>query len=360
MQLQRKLIPEAVELLERRYSLLRIIGLEGPVGRRTLAQRTGLAERLVRTETEFLKSRGFLEHLTKGMVLTGEGRGILEELHDQMHDFLKMEEFAGRLKEQLHFDKVILVPGDCDEDPQVLDEAGLKAASELLLMLKNRSVVALTGGNTIKKMVEQFPAAGHFANVTVVPARGGVGRHYDIQSNTLAGRLAEKLGGSYRLLNLPDTISEQALDAMVREKEVKETLDLIRRADIVVAGVGDALTMAERRDLSMDQTKELINLGARGEFFGSYYDENQRIVKQSLTVGLSLKEVAGAKQVIVLACGTSKAKAIMSVDFKGLRATLITDEGAARCIAQMSQDTEIKEQPSKSDDYPGGIKDGSD
>lgn len=342
-QLQRKIIPEAVELLERRYSLLRIISLEEPVGRRMLAQRSGLTERLVRSETDFLKNRGFLEILTKGMVLTNQGHEILEELHELMRDFLEMEELAGQLKETLHFEKVLLVPGDSDEDAQVLEEAGLRAAAELSASLMSRSVVALTGGNTIKKMVEHFPAAGSFAQVTVVPARGGVGRHYDIQSNTLAGRLAEKIGGGYRLLNLPDNISEQALDAMLREKEVRETLDLIRRADIIVAGVGDALTMAARRDLSEEETAELISLGARGEFFGSYYDEHQRIVKQTLTVGLLLKDVAEAKKVIVLACGAAKAKAILSVDFKGLKATLITDEGAARQIAQLSQDAEIKE-----------------
>lgn len=335
LELQRKMIPEAMDLLERRFAILRTISLEEPLGRRTLAQRTGFTERVVRAETDFLKSRNFIDILPRGMVMTGEGTQILQSLSEVLKDFLGLEELGRIIREKHHFKKVIVVPGNCDSSPEPLEEIGRKAGAMLARLLKRSSVVALTGGNTIKMMVEQFPPGETFPEVTVVPARGGVGRHYDIQSNTLVGRLADKIQGGYRLLNLPDNLSEAALNAMLQEKEVRDTIRIIRQADVVVAGVGDALNMAKRRGLSSQETDQLIRSGARGEFFGSYYNASGRIVKQNLAVGLSLEDVGKAREVIVLAGGTSKGRAIASVDFRALNAVLITDEGAARELIEM-------------------------
>lgn len=343
LQLQRKIIPEGIELLERRFTLLRTIQSEQPIGRRTLAQRSGLTERVVRSETDYLKSRQFIDFVPRGMIMTLSGIDLLEELTAIMHDFLGLEEIAEVLRKSLHFKKVYVISGDSDEQPETLDEMGRKSSELLARMMKQYSVVALTGGNTIKKMVEQFPASRNYPDVTVVPARGGVGRHYDIQANTLVGQLADKIGGNYRLLNLPDMISEAALETMLKEKEVLETIRLIRQADVVVAGIGDAMTMARRRNLTEEETRELRQAGAQGEFFGSYYNQSGQIVKQNLAVGLSLADVRQSREVIVLAGGSAKARAILSVDFNALGATLVTDEGAAREIIELSKDMAINQ-----------------
>lgn len=346
MELQRKLVPEAMDLLERRFVILRLISREEPLGRRTLAQRTGLTERVVRAETDFLKSRDFIDILPRGMIMTPAGTEILQAFQEILKEFLGLEELAEVLRQRYHFKKVIVVPGNSDTNPEALEEIGRKASAMLVRLLKHTEVVALTGGNTIKTMVEQFPAGELFPGVTVVPARGGVGRHYDIQSNTLVGRLADKIQGSYRLLNLPDNLSEASFAAMLQEKEVRETIAIIRQADVVVAGVGDALNMAQRRGLTRQETAQLVAAGARGEFFGSYYNGQGEIVKQNLAVGLSLEDVRRAKEIIVLAGGASKGRAIASVRFDQLSAVLITDEGAAREMIDMSRDMTI-DQPER-------------
>ena len=342
-ELQRKMIPEAMDLLERRFTILRTISLEEPLGRRTLARRTALTERVVRAETDFLKSRNFIDILPRGMIMTTEGREILMAFQEILKDFLGLEEMAQVIEEKYHFKKVIVVPGNCDESHEPLEEIGRKACAMLVRLLKSNQVVALTGGNSIKMMVEQVPAGEQFPAVTVVPARGGVGRHYDIQSNTLVGRLADKIGGAYRLLNLPDNLSEASFQAMLHEQEVRDTIALIKKTDVVVAGVGDAMNMAKRRGLSQEETGQLVQTGARGEFFGSYYNDRGEIVKQNLTVGLSLEDVEKAREVIVLAGGASKGRAIASVRFKTLNAVLITDEGAAREMIEMSKGMEIEQ-----------------
>lgn len=336
MQVGRLIVPEAMELLERRFNILRTISLEKPVGRRVLAQKTGLTERIARSETEFLKSQNLIDILPQGMVMTEQGQKLLEILNEVMQEFLGFEQLSELISQRLHFKKVLIIPGDSDRDSEVLDEMGRTAATLLIAAMKEQSVVALTGGNTVKKMVDRFPETGKFHHVTVVSARGSLGKNYEIQSNTLVGRLAEKIGGNYRSLNLPDNLSAEALETMLREQDVSETVDLIKRAGIVVAGVGAALAMARRRGLSDSLITELEGLKAEGEFFGSYYNEAGEIVKLSCTPGLTLEDAKKAKDVIILAGGSSKAKPLLSVNFEGMNATLITDEGAARKLVEMS------------------------
>lgn len=338
MQVGQTIVPEAMALLERRFNILRAISKHTPMGRRLLAEKVGLSERVARAETDFLSRQGLIEIQPRGMIITPEGRAILEQLLEFMEEFLGLEELAGFLVKRLGLRQVLLVPGDSDADPAVLEEIGRTASGALVKVLTEKSIIAITGGNTVKQMVEQFPDLGRkFPEVLVVPARGGVGRSYGVQSNTLVGRLADKLGGGCRLLNLPDSISNGALDTMLGEREVRETVALIQQADLVVAGVGDALIMAQNRNLPEADLAKLKAAQAKGEFFGGYYDRTGHLVKQHRSVGLSMEAAGRARQVFVLAGGKGKAPAIHSIDFHGLPVTLVTDEGAARALVELIQ-----------------------
>ena len=74
LKLQKKIIPELVDLLEKRYNVLRTIYYNEPIGRRTLAGYLNLSERIVRTEISFLNDQGliaitFLTNLYKMLVV---------------------------------------------------------------------------------------------------------------------------------------------------------------------------------------------------------------------------------------------------------------------------------------------------
>ena len=51
--LLKKIVPELIELFEKRYTILRNIYISQPIGRRALASCLGLGERVVRSETDF-------------------------------------------------------------------------------------------------------------------------------------------------------------------------------------------------------------------------------------------------------------------------------------------------------------------
>lgn len=56
-----KVAPDIMDTLRERYQILRNIYLLGPVGRRVLASKMDVTERVLRTETDFLKKEILLQ-----------------------------------------------------------------------------------------------------------------------------------------------------------------------------------------------------------------------------------------------------------------------------------------------------------
>lgn len=65
-----KIAPDMVETMVQRLMVLRYVFWMGPIGRRSLAQEFGLTERVLRTETDFLRMQGLLESTRSGMIIT--------------------------------------------------------------------------------------------------------------------------------------------------------------------------------------------------------------------------------------------------------------------------------------------------
>ena len=118
------------------------------------------------------------------------------------------------------------VPGDIEEDPSIIKELGKAAANYAREIIRNKDVVAITGGSTIKEVVHNFPKVNNLSDVLVVPARGGMGKKVETQANTLAAELAHKLNGSYKMLHIPENISGNALDTLLKEKESYKQLGI--------------------------------------------------------------------------------------------------------------------------------------
>lgn len=329
LRIQQKIAPEASALLERRYNILRTIFNNQPIGRRTLSLKLGLGERIVRGDLDFFKSMKLVNVTLPGVVLTEDGINMLSNLRTFVSEVKGLEDIEEILRRELGYKKIIVVPGDSDKDPNVKKELGNAAAVYLSSIIKNKDIIALTGGSTIKEIVNNFPNMD-YRNIILVPARGSLGKIIDIQSNNLVAALAEKLGASYKLLNVPDNLSSESLGALLKEKEIKEVVELTKKADVLILGIGRADTMAERRGLSKDEIRVLLDEGAVGEAFGTYYGKNGSLVRKINSVGICMENYCEDCSIIAVTGGSSKAEAIASVRLGKKNTVLVTDEGAAR------------------------------
>jgi central glycolytic genes regulator len=83
-----------------------------------------------------------------------------------------------------------------------------------------------------------------YSDITVVPARGGIGSQISTQADFVASRLAEKLGCQCRLMYLPDDLDYSTLRKLEKSTTIKEVLGLVKKADIILLGIGRADSMA--------------------------------------------------------------------------------------------------------------------
>ncbi|WP_080873372.1 sugar-binding transcriptional regulator [Oceanobacillus timonensis] len=332
MALQRKIVPELVSLMQERYTLLQHVHVHQPIGRRALAESANLTERHVRGEIDFLHGQGLVEVTSKGMFITNEGKVVLDQLAALIGDLSRLENLEDQLKSTLSIDNVIVVPGDSDHNPQMKAEMGKACVTYLQSMLQNDNTVAVTGGSTIAAVAEAMKPLPEGTDILFVPARGGIGEKVENQASRIVSEMARRSNSQYRMLYVPDPISDSTYELIMQEPHVIDALTVIKNADIVIHGVGDALRMAERRRSPQEVIDLLKSEQAVSEAFGYYFDVDGRIVYKVKTVGLQLEDIDASKQVITVAGGTSKGHAITSYFKQGKSNMLITDQGAAEKI----------------------------
>ena len=334
--LQKKIVPELTNLLVQRYQILRQVSHEHPIGRRALAARLGLSERVLRAQVDFLKGCGLLVFSSSGMTVTEEGMDILRELADYVRKLQGLNSLEQLLCSKLNIGRVVIIPGDSDQEEVVKREIGRAAARILSRLLGDgkKHIVAVSGGTTMAANI-----SGSHPQTVVVPARGGLGDNVELQANTIATVLAQRMGASYRQLYVPDSVSEEILNSILAEDTgVKAVVDIIKQADILVHGVGQAAVMARHRRMAPEFIQKLLDDGAVGEAFGQYCALDGRQVYMTNNAGLMLQDLPKIGTVIGVAGGRSKAEAILSVIRASRQDILVTDEAAAHCIAEMLED----------------------
>jgi len=328
-----RIAPELMRIVEERYLLLNHISYAQPIGRRMLATLSKLSERVVRSHVEIMKDNGLVAFTQQGMVLTEEGKRILPELNSSMHELNKISELETKIKQALQIDEVIISGTDSDT-PKDRKELGFKAAKTLQRVLKPNTVLAVSGGSTMAVMAQSLPAKK--CDVTVIPARGGIGERVEYQANVIASVIAEKLDSSYRMIHLPDGLSQESLNILMNmEPQIKEVMELATQTEVLIFGIGEAMHMAAQRHISDQQRAVLKNKRAVGEALGYYCDVAGNIVYATNNVGIALANVPNIPHVIAVAGGAEKAKAIIGVMRACRKGTLIIDEGAAEAMSAL-------------------------
>jgi len=339
LQLSQRLVPELTGKLRSRYRVLQRVYLHQPIGRRSLAQVLGTTERILRADVELFKEQGLIVVGPLGMSVTEGGALLIAELDHVIRALDGRHDTEHVLARVLGIERVTIVPGDSAVDAVVMRDIGHAAAQTLRSHLQRLPcVVAVTGGSSMAMMAEMTPRSAQPQAIEVLPARGGLGERVELLANTIASQLADKLGGTYRMFHVPESLSKATAERLSQEPSVSEMVQRIRGADIVIHGIGDALTMARRRRLDDDTMELLRSRGAVAEAFGYYFDAQGRIVHVMNTVGLRLEDLSGIRAVIGVAGGAAKGAAIRAAARAYHIDALVTDEGAAHAIVEQFQD----------------------
>lgn len=334
---KKKLMPEMTDLLKKRYQILQTIQMEEPIGRRTLSELAGMTERDIRKETDLLRSQQLIEAKTAGMAISPQGLEVLEALKEFMREMSGLSNMEKQLKVILGISQVLILPQDSDDIPAVKTKIGKEAARLLEMKFPLHKKIAVTGGSTMAAISKEISSEKRDRSLQFIAARGGLGEDVLHQANTIASLFAEKTGGAVKTLYLPDHLSAEAYEMMMREPVIKEMMELYDETDVVVHGIGNAEEIALHRKSSPEEVEMIRSGGAVSEAFGYYFDNEGNVVYRIRTAGIQMEQVQKAKAILAVAGGRSKAKAILSYFNIAPRQTvLITDEGAARKIIELT------------------------
>ncbi|MGG3571465.1 sugar-binding transcriptional regulator [Bacillus gobiensis] len=334
---QKKLLPDLLQIMQKRYEILQYIRLTEPIGRRSLAQSLGISERVLRAEVQFLKDQDLLDIKPSGMSLTMEGSSLLTILEETMKDVSGLTRLEMKLKERLSLENVIIVSGNSDQSPWVKKEMGRAAAACMKDRWVGENIVAVTGGTTMAAVADMLSPDPKNRKLLFVPARGGLGENVKNQANTICADMAEKALGNYKLLHVPGQLSAESYHSIIEEPTIKELLNIIKAATMVIHGIGDAKTMAIRRNTPVEDMQMIEQNHAVAEAFGYYFNQDGEVVNRVHSVGIQLDDLPSFPDIIAVAGGASKAAAIEAY-FKKNRntAVLVTDEGAAKQLLRDS------------------------
>lgn len=332
-----RLAPDLMDKIVARALVLERLSIMQPAGRRALSQKLGMQEREARVLTDILRQDGLIRATSAGMVLTDKAYEMLDNVRELVRTRTGLASLETQLQILLRIEKVFIVPGNADRDSEVLDEVGRIAGARLRKVLSPGMILAVNGGTTVQAVAKHM-TRGVDMDVTVLPARGGLGTSAGTQANTLAEQIAFRLGGRHKPLYLPDNLPQNALAQLMELDEIREPLEELKKADVLLYGISRADDMASSRVMSRDETEKLLSEGAAAEVLGHCFDIEGRHIASASGIGISEESFFGIPVIMAVAAGTRKAEAILAACRHHRHSCLVTDEAAATRILSLIRD----------------------
>lgn len=325
-------VPEIREIFVRRYEILDYLNRKGTVGRRTISNNLKISERIVRFEVEKLKDLELVSVSPLGITINDKGKNNLEFFFAEYRELNSLTSLGEKIKRLLKVEKVVVTRGDISKDESFYTNLASASAEIIDSNLKNGDILGVTGGKTLSIVADQIKEYKKKSNISVIPARGSLGKDVSYQANSIASKMASKLNGQYQMLPVPDSLSKETMDMLLENSEVKEVYEKFKKINILIFGIGRADVMLSRRGINKNISNKILEDKAVAEAFGYYFDLNGKKVYHSQSIGITMEEFLNIPKVIGVAAGAEKAQAIISVSALRSDMILVIDESAANCI----------------------------
>lgn len=250
-------------------------------------------------------------------------------------------ELSGELTARFGLQQALVVdPGTGDAETK--QHLGKAAAEVLADTLRSGTRIGLSWGTTLYHTVDQLGVRG-LHDMEVVQLIGALGaEHPRIDGFELARLLAERLHGSYSVIQAPALVrSVELKELLLEEPSIQEALQKAASVDLALVGISsdrpEHSALVRAGYLTVSESDEICRAGAVGHTCGYHVDLQGEILPSPLNdrlVGILPDQLRAVPTVIGIAGGTEKAEAILGTLRAGLLHILITDTTAARAILE--------------------------
>ncbi|MGJ7095982.1 sugar-binding transcriptional regulator [Vibrio hannami] len=250
-----------------------------------------------------------------------------------------------RLIERFGVKRALIALDQPNEELQRSQVSGL-VSNYLSSTLKDGMVVTVGQGRNVSSVA-------HY--VGVIPPRDckfvcGIGgihpRGGMFNADHICRQLAKKYGGTSETLYAPAYAeNREQKEVFMQNTTVKQTLDLARKADMALVGIGDMSENSYMVDLGWFTPDEVVqsrlHQGVVGDFAGyDFFDikgQTANTVMSDRVIGLSIEEFRPISEVIAIAAENSKPLALLGALRTGVIDVLATSVSNALTVLNLDE-----------------------
>jgi DNA-binding transcriptional regulator LsrR (DeoR family) len=149
--------------------------------------------------------------------------------------------------------------------------------------------------------------------------------------------MAQTFGAKARPVVAPGIVPTKAVcEALLKDQQIKETLELGRQADLALVGLGrptPSSPVIQSGILSPDELNQLEKLGAVGDIGLRFMEASGGAIENEINdriIGLELGNYKKIKKLVGIAAGPEKYEVVKSTLLGKFIKVLITDENIGR------------------------------
>ncbi len=222
-------------------------------------------------------------------------------------------------------------------------EVGRAAAQYIARTVRPGEVLGTSWGRTLHEVAVHLPRQA-IRELSVVLLNGALA-HGPVGMGPfdLASAIADRFGAPCTFLLVPAVVdSPQIRRAIVSDGAIAEALDLARRANKAVLGIGsvaDDAALVQAGVLTREAMAGLRARGAVGDVLGRFFDLQGLPVHSDIddrVIGLAPDELRGIPTRIAVVAGEAKAAAILGALRGGYANVLIADEATAQSVLRLA------------------------
>lgn len=250
-----------------------------------------------------------------------------------------------RLMERFGIKRALIALDQPNEDLQRKQVASL-VSNYLSSSLRNGMVVSVGQGRNVSAVAHHVGVITP-RDVKFVCSIGGIHpRGGAFNADHICRQLAKKYGGTSETLYAPAyAVNREQKMAFMHNETIKQTLDLARKADVALVGIGDMSENSYMVDLGWFTAEEVVlsrsQQGVVGDFAGyDFFDIKGKVAKTVMSdriIGLSIDEFRPISEVIAIASENTKPLALLGALRTGAIDIIATSVSNALTILNLDE-----------------------
>jgi deoxyribonucleoside regulator len=253
------------------------------------------------------------------------------------HPKTDLTEMEVNLAKKYKLKEVITVENKEYDGQSILDQVGMAGANYLSNVIEDHKIFGVTWGMTMSNVANKLPQT-NASHIKLVQLGGGLGTIEGFDNLALTMKLGQKLNAVSYVIQAPIYVQSKSIrNSFMKEKQIKNTIDLAKKADLVMYGVGaiNRSVLWKSGLLNEDDSRILRELGAVGAICGRFFDKSGDSCWPQLndrTIGLSLGQIRQIKQKVMVSAGTTKLEAVKAAIRGKIVDVLIVDYETAELL----------------------------